>query len=378
MTTKKDPSVIRPKDLGNNTHIRGLRKLLLFFHNFVDTGKIAINEIGVLRLSRVLLLNPMKAVNLLQVFISYFFLKGRMWGIPPVLILETTTACQLRCPLCMIASNNFNRRNEHMDIDLIEKLLQECGNRICAALLYIVGEPFLHPEIMKIIKLFKEHDIIVKISTNGNYSKDISEEIVRSGLDYIIFGVDGDNQEAYAKYRVGGSLNSLLSNIEKLAETKKALGSKKPFIEARLICMEHNIERIDLVKELLNNYDIDLFTIKKCDIGNEDEFPGAISFIPDSFRRAGPGILRSCDLLWTNFCVLVDGKVVPCCNDDKGEFVFGDTRKDSITSILNSSKFIKLRQLMKDNRMAIPMCAKCRTDCSRYSYNTFKTEKATG
>lgn len=296
-----------------------------------------------------------------------------MWGVPPVLILEPTTFCQLHCPLCIRESKDFKRSNKHMNIKLVEKLLRECGSRLCVVILHNQGEPFLHPEIIKIIELFRKYDIIVKISTNGNYKEDISKAIVRSGLDHIIFDIDGDTQEVYEKYRIGGSLDVVLSNLKKLSEAKKEYNSRTPFIDARVIAMKHNIERIDYIKRLLDNYDIDLFTIKKSVIRDEDEFEGAMSFIPDVFQRDRYKVPQSCHYPWINFCVLVNGEVSPCCYDEKGELILGDIQKDSIRSILNNSSYIKMRQLMKNNPMKVPMCAKCDISGDNYIlFNEFK------
>lgn len=328
-----------------------------------------ISHIGLLRILKVLLRNPIKLINLMQVFFSYIFLRGRIWGVPPVLILEPTTFCQLHCPLCTRESENFKRNNKHMDIGLIEKLLQECGNRLCVVFLYYQGEPFLHPEIMKIIELFKEYDVIVNISTNGNYKEDISKAVVRSGLDHIVFAIDGDTQEIYEKYRVGGSLNVLLSNIEKLSKAKKALGARNPFIEARLVALKHNVERIYGVKALLDKYGVDCFSVKRCFI-DEEEFPDRMSFRSDSFRKVDAMAPRSCYYLWLFFSVLVNGEVSQCCWDAKGEFVLGNINTDSIFTILNKLDFIKTRLAVRHNPARVPMCISVQCDMNSENWYT--------
>ncbi|HQP92209.1 MAG TPA: radical SAM protein, partial [Candidatus Omnitrophota bacterium] len=332
-----------------------------------------INQIGLLRFLKIIILHPVKLINLFQVGISYVFLNGKMWGIPPVLMLEVSTFCQLRCPLCIREDPEFSRSNKNIDISLIKKFLEKYGRRLCVVLLYNQGEPFLHPEFLEIVKLFKKYDCFVKVSTNGNYKNIDPHAIVSSGLDHIIFDVDGDDQETYEKYRVGGSLKTVIDNIGSLCNAKKELRSGSPYIEARLIAFSHNIHRIDSVNALLKSLAIDAFTVKKSLIRDEKTFKGSSGFIPDRFNRLKGKRPKSCFYLWVYFCILIDGSLSPCCYDELGRVVLGNFSNDLDKDIFNAQEYIGLRKKVKAGPETLALCKGCDIEEVFYkSYENFR------
>ena len=57
---------------------------------------------------------------------------------------------------------------------------------------------------------------------------------------------------------------------------------------------------------------------------------------------------------------MVDGKVVPCCVDYDGKYIVGDLKTDSLKSVWNGGKMIKLRKALLEGRKGdIELCSKC-------------------
>ena len=69
--------------------------------------------------------------------------------------------------------------------------------------------------------------------------------MIRSGLDILIFSMDGTNQETYQKYRVGGNFQLVLETLERLAKAKQRLHSRTPLIELQFLVFKHNQQEID-------------------------------------------------------------------------------------------------------------------------------------
>jgi len=332
-----------------------------------------LDQVGLFRFIKTLLLNPEKLANLLKVLVSFlFFKKGRIWGIPPVLFLEPTTFCQLTCPLCALQNPRFDsRRNQHLDLNLAHKIASEIGSKICMVILYNQGEPLLYPEIASLIEIFSKKNVIIKVSTNGHHPKKMNHTLVLSGLDHIIFDVDGDTQETYEQYRRDGNLKKVLENMRALSDVRRKLRKSKPFIEARFIAMQHNLEGIEEARRLSMEYGADQFKVKKCMSRKEEEFAGANNFIPTDFNRLPYETPNSCGYLYIFFMILSNGQTSPCCYDEYGEYTLGDISETTIEENLNSKAFMSLRHNVRTvpakDPKRLELCQSCDLDSRIWS-----------
>jgi len=184
-----------------------------------------------------------KLLNWILVEISIYFKPEHPWGWPTHLQIEPTNRCNLRCALCPVTAG-MDRPNGHMDLNVYKKIVDEIGDYVFLILLWDWGEPFLNPSIYEMISYAKQKGIKLVSSTNGHLFKDGEQaaRLVASGLDSIIFAVDGISQETYELYRQGGSLESVLQGIRTVVARKRNLKSRTPLINLRFIVMKHRHE----------------------------------------------------------------------------------------------------------------------------------------
>ena len=138
-------------------------------------------------------------------------------------LVELTDSCNLRCPVCYAGSGP--ERTEHRSLALIEKMLDAVvGNEGKPDVVQLSGgEPTLHPDFFKILKLAQARPIRhLMVNTNGlRIAQD--EEFVRrlaeypSGLE-IYLQFDSFEREALLDLR-GGDLRGVrrraLENLNK-------------------------------------------------------------------------------------------------------------------------------------------------------------------
>jgi len=80
-------------------------------------------------------------------------------------------------------------------------------------ILYNRGEPFLHKDILSMIRYAHERRLATAISSNLTILPDGGgKAVVQSGLDDLVVSCDGLTQETYETYRRGGNLERVLSN----------------------------------------------------------------------------------------------------------------------------------------------------------------------
>ena len=132
-------------------------------------------------------------------------------------LLELTSKCNLKCPICFAASNETVK--EDITIERISEYydyIMECGGPYNIQL--SGGEPTLRNDLDEIIKIGRERGFIFfQLNTNGirigedeNYIK----ALANAGLNTVFLQFDGLSDEVYSKLRGKKLLRLKLKAIE--------------------------------------------------------------------------------------------------------------------------------------------------------------------
>ena len=320
-----------------------------------------------------------KLLNACLVEASIFFKPERPWGWPTHLMVEPSTRCNLRCALCPVTAG-LERPQGFMDLEIFKNAIDEVGDYVFTLLLWDWGEPFLNPSIYAMISYAKQKGIKIVSSTNGHLFGSIehADKLIQSGIDTIIFAVDGISQETYSRYRQGGDLEAALQGIRTVVARKRVLRSKTPLVNFRFIVMGHNEHEIPHLKELAKSLGVDVLTLKTLNYRLQDPyFEGALGphegeheFLPKSqryrrFKCDSTGLesvrlLRNpCKQLWCNPTIHWSGSVVPCTFDPQDKYVLGDLRKDSLRNIWSGAAYRQMRRRFRTDWEEISLCAEC-------------------
>ncbi len=82
--------------------------------------------------------------------------------------VEITNICNLRCSFCSID----NREYKELSLEEFENILKKIKPYTNTIYLHVKGEPLLHSKLDSILKLTKEYNFNVKITTNGTLLKE--------------------------------------------------------------------------------------------------------------------------------------------------------------------------------------------------------------
>jgi len=329
-----------------------------------------------------------KILNWLRVEASLLVKPERPWGWPTHLQIEPTNTCNLRCTLCPV-SGEMKRRKGHMDVSLFKRLIDEVGPYVFLILLWDWGEPFMNPHIYEMISYAGQKGIKLASSTNGHVFADPehAEKVIRSGLDTLIFAVDGISQETYEKYRRGGKLDAALEGVRTVIALRDKLGSRTPLVNFRFIVMRHNEHEIPHLKEMAKSLGVDALTLrtlntlwnntygdKKNDIQkvNNELLPlnhRYQRFYSDHGRdiplRASK---NTCKNLWNAPSIHWDGKVCPCSNDYNDRFVLGDLKEATFKEVWLGRAYRQMRRRLRWNDESDRFCGECRYAFKGRSY----------
>ena len=209
-----------------------------------------------------------KIANFFVAGLNQFFQPAKPFGYPVIAQVEPTNFCNLSCPLCLTTSETGARPRASLPLETFKNLIDEVGDYLLLIVLWSWGEPFLNPDVFDMITYAKAKRIVVHSSTHGNvpFNDEKADRLVDSGLDSLVFALDGATQETYAKYRRGGRVDAVISNIRNVVAAKQRKGSKTPLLTVRFVVMQHNEHEVHVVRDLARELGVDMFTVKTVDL----------------------------------------------------------------------------------------------------------------
>lgn len=134
-----------------------------------------------------------------------------------VLEIGLINKCNNVCPLCLRNDKELMSKipkNEHLEFNALVRFLDSLPNLDRVVLMGALSEPTLYPNFFELIKYLKQRNIRVRVSTNGSTNTlDWWREFgpLLTSEDIVRFPVDGSTDELHSKYRVGSTLEKVLS-----------------------------------------------------------------------------------------------------------------------------------------------------------------------
>jgi MoaA/NifB/PqqE/SkfB family radical SAM enzyme len=299
---------------------------------------------------------------------------GRPWGLPTVLQVEPTAHCNLRCRGCPVTTG-MDRPSGHMDKNLFTRLIDELADYLLLILFWDWGEPFLNPSAFEMIHYARSRGIKVISSTNGHVfaEGDHARNVVESGLDVLVFSLDGLTQETYETYRARGRLERVIEGIRRVEAQKGLLRSDTPLINVRFIAMRHNEHEIPMLPGFARSLGVDSVTVRKFFAvpnsweGTEDQgspyAPGRAEFRLPEIRGENHEALRvsrnRCKTLWNCPTVHWDGTVCSCFLDFNEDRPLGNLAHEGFREIWCGRPYRMLRRAFREDWQNLRLCREC-------------------
>ena len=272
---------------------------------------------------------------------------------PLCLNIEITSACNLKCIMCY--NNDVSFKTGIMDFDTYKKIIDESSKyKLDSIKLSWRGEPLLNKNIVDMIKYAKDKGVLeVSFNTNGLLLNDeLSEQLIDSGLDMILFSVDGATKETYEKIRLGGNYDNMVANIERFLEIRKSKGKKLPYVRMQFTKMQENEHEIDLFFKKWDALVDKIIITPSFPLQLDSETKSKMNFYVKE--------RKPCSQLWRRLSVSWDGDIAMCCIDWKPDIVLGNIKTDTIYSVWHGDKLENIRYLHRlgslDN---INVCKSC-------------------
>ena len=248
--------------------------------------------------------------------------------------IEITNICNLNCRFCSI-DNRIKKSMTPIEFETILKKIDKYTDYIY---LHVKGEPLLHKDIDKILDIAYKYNKKVNITTNGTLLKE-KENILKHPVIR----------------QINISLHNEKCNLDDIFDVVDILKDK--IIVLRYWTYNKST---DIVDKVLEHYNISTDTVDKhIKLKNNTYLDKQKEFIWPSLDNNYYHEEGTCYALKDQLAILVDGTVVPCCLDGSGVINLGNIFKEELEDIINSRRFIDMRNGFNNRKCTEELCKKC-------------------
>ncbi|MDB1947214.1 SPASM domain-containing protein [Clostridium tertium] len=275
--------------------------------------------------------------------------------------IETTNICNLSCNFCPKTS----RKLGFMGIESFNEIINKIKGYTNHIYLHLMGEPFLNKNLETFLKIAKEADLKVNITTNGTLINRVKDVIINSKavrqINISLHSFEAnDNDIEFNKY-----INNILDFINESTEKSETICALRLWnIDTEELKANNNLNSqiINLIQDKLNleiNLIEELKEKKRLKLKDKVYLNMAEKF---SWPDANLSLISEdvfCHGLRDQIGILLDGTVVPCCLDSEGKIPLGNIFDKSLEQIITSERARNIYDGFSRRRAVEDLCKRC-------------------
>ncbi|MBV9269613.1 MAG: radical SAM protein, partial [Candidatus Eremiobacteraeota bacterium] len=179
-----------------------------------------------------------------------------MIALPDFVQIEPVGHCNLQCRMCPVqfrtdtppAFMEYSAFTSLIDQFPAMKRLQLQG----------LGEPFMHPRFLEMVRYAASRGIEVSVNTNLTLiTPRLARETVSSGLAYLYGSIDGASSETFEAIRVRANFAKVTRNLQRLLHARREASSSSPTIELVYVLMRRNLNELPAFVRLAAEWGVD-------------------------------------------------------------------------------------------------------------------------
>ena len=216
---------------------------------------------------------------------------------PSMITLRMTNHCNLRCTQCgqwgehgAFLNAPSAPRQELTTAQWCTFLDQMSGS--CPHVYFFGGEPMMRKDLLSLVHWAAERDMATGVNTNGTFLRGRGDDIVRSGLDYILVSIDGP-REVNNMIRIGprDSFGMATEGVQELVAARRRNRALCPLIEIFMTLTPENqgeiLSTARIARELGADYfslAAGMFTTAELATVSEREYQAEFGIAPTFYR----------------------------------------------------------------------------------------------
>jgi wyosine [tRNA(Phe)-imidazoG37] synthetase (radical SAM superfamily) len=304
---------------------------------------------------------------------KYGFQSGEAKTFPPIIVIETTNVCNLRCIHCpqgLGFPDSPDYKPVYMSWDIYMKAIDEIArNKIILLRFSPDGEALVHPQFLDQIAYAKAKGIApINLTTNGltldNQAiekgeripdKTIMDRLLELKLDVIDISLDAATKDQYEVVRKGSDYHRVWSNIHRLLYLRNAQKAETSIMLSIVDQPEVGDEIEQFVEYWTPLVDRVIVRPYLTNLGYSDRKPGDIV-------DQNPNIERwPCPQFWKRVTISTEGFIKFCVVDWSNDNAVKHLNEDSIESVWRSAEYERMRSCHLTGRYgdAHDICGPC-------------------
>lgn len=291
--------------------------------------------------------------------------------------IDICSVCNLQCKFCfhsdLQAIQESGIKFGLMPYEVFTHIIDEFkinwadkGYQIKKLRLFKIGEPLLHPDVVRMIQYAKEANVAecIEITTNGTLlNSRLNQELIDAGLDILNISVNGINEKQYidtCNFRM--SFQEFRDNVVDFYQKCKIEDDEnrcRIFIKYSDIgySEKEKSEFYQLFGDICDEIFVETISATMWQDTNISKY----------VVNAHQGIYgqqlkkkQVCPFLFTTMVINDRGIAHICCMDWKSQYVLGDLKHESVEDIWNKGKLREFQKLhLAFKKDMVKICKNC-------------------
>lgn len=260
---------------------------------------------------------------------------------PKHVMIQTTSLCDSGCLMCPWPKVRSKFPQGHMTDELYHKIMAELAQHpeVEQIMPYLMNEPLVDPKIVERIRLARQArpNARIYIVTNGcRLNPKLSEELIESGMNWIVFSIHAIEPETYKTITGRGDFARIKDGIIDFIKRAQRANMHPDYVVINITHMRPWVsdEEIERAKNFWREQGVNQVAY----VGGYISRAGII----DVFGHEKPRHkkIAGCNTMWAYimFHILYNGDVAPCCMDWNRKVKLGNVNNQTIEEIWHGKK----------------------------------------
>ncbi len=294
-------------------------------------------------------------------YMKYYYFTNFTPSFPQIIQVQTQYGCNARCVFCPMGREQ-NQIKGRMDNATFERIVEESvRNNVKVLSPYLQNDPLVDKNLHERVEIIRSIRGVkpfpkTKIITNGGLlTEERAENLIKAGLEHIVFSVHGVDKKIYDDIMQGPKFEMVIENIERLVRIREEMGAKNPNIEVWAVLTKDVEAQLEATQDFWRKRNI---RFKGRQLDNRAN-PDIIDTSEMADSDAEWKYAHYCTIPYWRAWILWNGDMVLCCVDWERTEVFGNIHDNSIKDIWNGDAYRAYRKRMKNRDLAGTLCENC-------------------
>ena len=282
----------------------------------------------------------------------HFLQTGATPRLPHTVSIETTSACQLACPMC--DREHMQRETALMSDEVFHAVVAAIAPHGIRLSFNGIGEPLLDRKLPERIAYARAQGIEhAALNTNGMLlDKRRSRELIEAGLTGISVSLDGADQASLEAGHLGADYATVVRNLEDLLDLKREMGAEWLEVMLRVTVQQANLAALPDIYRRWHG------RVSRIRVNLAYQYGAATTapVLPYRWEERIP-----CPQVLGSLLVLTNGDATLCClGDINAELAVGNLARDGLAQCYAGPRAQEVRALHRSGDLdAIPVCQRC-------------------